>query len=560
MIGKLETAFQNIATIDLFIQTDFKDKEESYINDYWHYFLQSLDHLSPAYKDLVNNQTPTIIDKRLLLTARNGAEASALKKRLENEFKVYCEKIGAASYSIEVEVKEDAANLEKFREEKALEDQQIAIKTVQDQQRRDESNAEYNQNKPFVLGNSIPDEPLQMEEILDEERRVTVQGYVFSIDIRKLRSGRSLLIAKATDYSDSLEIKMFSRNDEDEQMFDQAKEGMWIKARGRIQTDMYTSQLTMMANDIKEVKVELRQDQAETGKKRVELHAHTTMSQLDAVVAPGRLIEQAAKWGHEAIAITDHVGVQGFPEAHMASKKHDIKVLYGLEANVVDDGIPIVYHPKDLILDEQTYVVFDVETTGLSPVYDVIIEIAGVKIHQGEIIDRFESFANPHRQLSDTIINITGITDDLLIDAPEVGGVLKQFHDWVGDCPLVAHNATFDISFLNQGYEKIDYPHVTNTYIDTLELARFLLPQLGNHRLNTLCKHFNVELVQHHRAIYDAEATGYLMWKLVQNVLEKDIVNHNQLNNHMGEGNAYQQIGRASCREREQACEGGRAL
>src|SRR5690625_2552479 len=111
MIGKLETAFQNIATIDLFIQTDFKDKEESYINDYWHYFLQSLDHLSPAYKDLVNNQTPTIIDKRLLLTARNGAEASALKKRLENEFKVYCEKIGAASYSIEVEVKEDAANL-----------------------------------------------------------------------------------------------------------------------------------------------------------------------------------------------------------------------------------------------------------------------------------------------------------------------------------------------------------------------------------------------------------------------------------------------------------------
>jgi len=540
MIGKLETAFQNIATIDLFIQTDFKDKEESYINDYWHYFLQSLDHLSPAYKDLVNNQTPTIIDKRLLLTARNGAEASALKKRLENEFKVYCEKIGAASYSIEVEVKEDAANLEKFREEKALEDQQIAIKTVQDQQRRDESNAEYNQNKPFVLGNSIPDEPLQMEEILDEERRVTVQGYVFSIDIRKLRSGRSLLIAKATDYSDSLEIKMFSRNDEDEQMFDQAKEGMWIKARGRIQTDMYTSQLTMMANDINEVKVELRQDQAETGKKRVELHAHTTMSQLDAVVAPGRLIEQAAKWGHEAIAITDHAAVQGFPEAHAAGKKNDIKVIYGVEANLVDDGVPIAYNVSDLDLATGSYVVFDVETTGLSAVYDTIIELAGVKIYEGEIIDRFESFANPHRALPEIITNITGITDEMLVGAPEVDGVLERFHEWMGDSILVAHNASFDIGFLNQGFSRIDIEPITNPVMDTLELARYLLPNLGNHRLNTLCKHLDIELTQHHRAIFDAEATGYLMWKLVQQLLEKEILNHNQLNDHMGEGNAYQ--------------------
>src|SRR5690625_8031814 len=224
---------------------------------------------------------------------------------------------------------------------------------------------------------------------------------------------------------------------------------MWIKTRSRIQTDMYTSQLTRMAYDINEVKVELRQDQAETGKKRVELHAHTTMSQLDAVVAPGRLIEQAAKWGHEAIAITDHAAVQGFPEAHAAGKKNDIKVIYGVEANLVDDGVPIAYNVSDLDLATGSYVVFDVETTGLSAVYDTIIELAGVRIYEGEIIDRFESFANPHRPLPEIITNITGITDEVLVGASEVDGVLEEFDEWMGGSIVVGHDVMFGVGLLN---------------------------------------------------------------------------------------------------------------
>src|SRR5699024_10288300 len=171
----------------------------------------------------------------------------------------------------------------------------------------------------------IQDEPVHMEEINEEEKRMTVQGYVFNVEVRKLRSGRSLLLIKATDYTDSLEIKMFSRNDDDGAMFDAVKSGIWIKARGRIQTDMYSNELTMMANDIEQVDVAQRMDDAEEGHKRVELHAHTTMSQLDAVVNPGKMVEQAAAWGHEAIAITDHAAVQGFPEAYMTAKKHGIK-------------------------------------------------------------------------------------------------------------------------------------------------------------------------------------------------------------------------------------------
>lgn len=539
MVVKLQEGFQQIATIDLTITCDNRTVNADTISGYWKSFVTSQTNLSPAYKDLVMNQTPKVNNNKIMLTARNEAEANALKKRLEEQFQNYCRKIGALSYALEIEVKTEEAAIQKFREQKALEDQQIVLKTVQEKEKRDQNKSNHS-NQPLMLGYKIKDEPIQMEEIQDEERRITVQGYVFAVDVRKLRSGRSLLIIKATDYTDSLQIKMFSKGDEDAAKFETVAKGMWVKARGSIQTDMYTNELAMMANDVHEVKVNSRNDEAPNEEKRVELHAHTTMSQLDAVISPATLVSQAAKWGHKAVAITDHAGVQGFPEAHFAGKKNDIKVLYGVEANLVDDGVPIAYNVKDMDLESETYVVFDVETTGLSAVYDTIIELAGVKIKHGEIIDRFESFANPHHPLAQITTDLTGITDDMVKDAPEISAVLKDFHDWVKDDTLVAHNASFDIGFLNQGYKRIEYDKVKNPVVDTLELARFLIPELKNHRLNTLCKFLDIELTQHHRAIYDAEATSYLHWKLVQRLLEKDITNHNQLNNHMGEGNAYQ--------------------
>ncbi len=177
---------------------------------------------------------------------------------------------------------------------------------------------------------------------------------------------------------------------------------------------------------------------------------------------------------------------------------------------------------------------------GLSAVYDTIIELAAVKITGGEIVDRFESFANPHHQLSATTINLTGITDEMVQNAPEVEDVLKRFCDWTGDAILVAHNASFDMGFLNVGYKKIGYEKAKNPVIDTLELGRFLYPELKNHRLNTLAKKFDIELTQHHRAIYDAEATGYLLLKMLKDALEKGIQFHDEFNDNMGKGNAYQ--------------------
>jgi DNA polymerase III subunit alpha, Gram-positive type len=539
LAASLKHAFQQIATVELTLHTREKSVNEGLISDYWQLYLQLTPDISPAYRDLVLNQSPVVNGNKIMLTARNEAEASALKKRLDESFKLFCQKVGLGYYPLTVDVKEEAEAIQRFRQQTALEDQQIILKTIQDKEKRDKEKPAQD-NQPFAIGYKIQDEVTEMRDIQEEEKRKTVQGYVFDVEIRKLRSGRSLLMAKATDYTDSIQIKMFSKGDEDAAKFEQLKKGMWIKARGSIQTDMYSNELAMMANDIHEVRVESRQDSAPEGEKRVEFHAHTTMSQLDAVVSPARLVEQAAKWGHKAIAITDHAGVQGFPEAHSSGKKNGVKVIYGVEANLVDDGVPIAYNEKDIGLEDATYVVFDVETTGLSAVYDTIIELAAVKIHKGEITDRFESFANPHKPLSQTIIDLTGITDDMVKDAPEVDDVLRDFYNWSQDAVFVAHNATFDIGFLNQGFGRIGIEKVSNPVVDTLELARFLLPELKNHRLNTLCKHLDIELTQHHRAIYDTEATAYLLWKLVQLVLQKDITNHNQLNNHMGEGNAYQ--------------------
>ncbi|WP_226034911.1 PolC-type DNA polymerase III [Aquibacillus saliphilus] len=537
---KLQETFSRLAQIEWTLYTNKKSLVEQDVCDYWQDFVSSLKDLSPAYRDLVYEQKPRINGNKIMLTSRNDAEASALRKRLEPEFKSYCYRIGSLNYTLDIDVKTELGDIEKFRAQKALEDQKLVQKAVRDQEERAKQKTDNIPQGPVMIGYKIKEEADPMETILEEERSKVVQGYIFDVDVRELRSGRHLLIIKATDYTDSFQIKKFSKGDEDAEKFQQIQKGIWIKARGTVQTDTFTNELTMMANDINQIVSEERIDKEPENEKRVELHAHTTMSQMDAVVSASKLVEQAAKWGHKAIAITDHAVAQSYPEAYAASTKHGIKAIYGLEANVVDDGVPIAYNEHDVDLSEATYAVFDVETTGLSAVYDTIIELAAVKIKDGQIIDRFESFANPHHPLSQTTTDLTGITDDMVNDAPEIGDVIKDFHQWMGDDILVAHNASFDMGFLNEGLRKVDYDKASNPVIDTLELARFLFPDNKNHRLNTLCKLLDIELTQHHRAIYDAEATGYLLWKLIKKVNEKGITNHNQFNQHMGEGNAYQ--------------------
>ncbi|MGP4040261.1 PolC-type DNA polymerase III [Gracilibacillus sp. D59] len=537
-ILKLTEGFSSIARVSWTIRVDQHELDEQERFHYWQIFLSELMRESPKYRTF-ENKKPLFNDNNIMLTVSNQIEAQ-WSKTIQNQYDQFCMKVGIPKHIIQLEVAAQQEEIEKFQQEKAMEDRKKVEEAFKEQEKRAKEAKPESPSGPVQIGYPIKESAIPMEQVVEEEKNVIFQGFVFDAEIRELRSGRHLLMLKVTDYTDSFQIKMFSKGDQDVDKFKQLKEGMWIKAKGMVQTDNFTNELTMMAKDIQEVASIVREDKGYEEEKRVELHAHTLMSQMDAVVSASKLIEQAGKWGHKAIAITDHAVAQAYPEAYAAGQKHGVKVVYGVEANIVDDGVPIAYNEADRTLTDDTYVVFDVETTGLSAIYDTIIELAAVKVHNGEIIDRYESFANPHHPLSETTTNLTGITDEMVKDAPEVEEVLKEFHEWMGNGILVAHNADFDMGFLNTGFKRIGYEEASNPVIDTLELARLLFPELKNHRLNTLCKKLDIELTQHHRAIYDAEATGYLLWKFVKLSIERGIENHNQFNMHMGEGNAYQ--------------------
>ncbi|MDQ0299169.1 DNA polymerase-3 subunit alpha (Gram-positive type) [Salibacterium salarium] len=534
---RISQAFQHIASVRFSITYEESPLPLDHVSEYWPSIISYLEGIAPYLKQRLNGEIPSVENGKLKIIFKNEAEATALARRLQQPLNDIMSSFGFFACQIETEVQTSEEEVAQFEQKKQQEDESKVVEAMMERKKQDKQAKESVAGKKLQIGYPIKDDPVPLETIQEEERRITAQGYVFEAETRELRSGRTLLTFKITDYTDSIMVKMFSRDKDDVPTYEAVKKGLWLKVRGGVQNDTFVRDLVMIANDIIEVEPYIRRDEAE--EKRIELHAHTVMSQMDAVTNASDYIEKAAEWGHDAVAITDHAVVQSFPEAYDAGKKHGVKVLYGMEANLVDDGVPIAYNEADRPLYNDTYIVFDVETTGLSVVYDTIIELAAVKVKDGEIIDRFESFSNPHEKLSDTIIDLTGITDDMLKDAPEVSDVLKDFKTFSEDSILVAHNASFDMGFLNEGYKKAGLTKADNPVIDTLELGRFLYPQLKNHRLNTLCKNFDIELVSHHRAIYDAEATGYLLWKMVKDAIEYDITYHQDLNQNMGQGDFH---------------------
>ncbi|WP_096435372.1 PolC-type DNA polymerase III [Alteribacter populi] len=534
----IKQGLQHIATVHLTFRYDQQAQPEKYLASYWPFFVEGLKHSTNGLIQRLRGQEPRVEQNKLIISTMNDAEAEMIKRKVTDPLKKLLIETGFPSMTIETTVQESKEAYEKFVEKKQEEDHSKVVEAMMEKQKIEKKAKELGTTSSISIGQKLKENPNPIEDIVEEEGRVTIQGYVFDAETKELRSGRTLLTFKVTDYTDSILVKMFSKDKEDVPVLESIKKGMWLKVRGGVQYDTFVRDLTMMARDIQQVQPIEKKDKAPEDEKRVELHLHSPMSQMDAITSVSAYVAQAKTWNHKAIAITDHGVVQAYPEAYSAGKKEGVKILYGLEANLVNDGVPIAYNESDRSLHDDTYVVFDVETTGLSAVYNTIIELAAVKVKDGEIIDRFESFADPHEKLSPTIIELTGITDDMVDGAPEVGDVLKDFHEWMDDAILVAHNASFDMGFLDAGYKRIGYDKTPNPVIDTLELARLLYPTFRNYRLNTLCKKFNIELVSHHRAIYDAEATGHLLWKMVKDAIDLGIINHNQLN-HQSKGDEY---------------------
>ena len=360
-----------------------------------------------------------------------------------------------------------------------------------------------------------------MIEVNTEENRLVFEGVVFDVEQKVTRTGRVLINFKMTDYTSSFSMQKWVKNEEEAQKFDMIKKNFWLRVRGNVEVNNFTRDLTMNVQDVQEVVHYERKDLMPEGERRVEFHAHTNMSTMDALPEVEELVAKAAKWGHKAVAITDHGNVQSFPHGYKAAKKAGIQLIYGMEANIVEDRVPIVYNEVEMDLSEATYVVFDVETTGLSAIYNDLIQVAASKMYKGNIVAEFDEFINPGHPLSAFTTELTGITDDHVKNAKPLVQVLKEFQEFCKDTVLVAHNATFDVGFMNANYERHGLPKITQPVIDTLEFARNLYPEYKRHGLGPLTKRFGVALEHHHMANYDAEATGRLLFIFIKEVAEK---------------------------------------
>lgn len=365
-----------------------------------------------------------------------------------------------------------------------------------------------------------------MVEVTTEENRIVFEGMVFDVEKKTTRTGRHIINFKMTDYTSSFAMQKWAKDDDELKKYDMIAKGSWLRVRGNVENNNFTHALTMNVQDVKEIVHHDRKDLMPEGQKRVEFHAHTNMSTMDALPTVEELIDTAAKWGHKAVAITDHGNVQSFPHGYHRARKDGIKAIFGLEANIVENKVPIAYNPQDIELNEATYVVFDVETTGLSAVNNDLIQIAASKMYKGNIVEQFDEFINPGHHLSAFTTELTGITDNHVRNAKPIEEVLRMFQDFCQDTVLVAHNATFDVGFMNANYERHGMPIITQPVIDTLEFARNLYPEYKRHGLGPLTKRFQVSLEHHHMANYDAEATGRLLFIFLKEARE----NHNLTN------------------------------
>lgn len=396
-------------------------------------------------------------------------------------------------------------------------------------------------NNPDVLfGRDFDEEPIHISQIQSEMGEVVIAGMIRRVELREIRNEKTIIMFDVTDFTDTITVKMFAKNEQLPELTSFITEKNFIKIKGVTMLDKYDHELSISSvtgiRKSSDTRVR-RMDHALT--KRVELHCHTKMSDMDGVSYAKDLIKQALSWGQKAIAITDHGTVQAFTDAfHVvrdlegAAKKNgedfDFKIIYGVEGYLVDDTKKPVIRSKNQSLDEK-YVVFDIETTGFSAENDRIIEIGAVKIEDGEIIDRFSTFVNPEVPIPFKIEKLTSINDSMVMGAPKIEQVLPEFLEFCEGCVVVAHNAEFDTGFIRNKAAKQGMTF-DNTVVDTLAIARFLVPRLHNFKLDTLTKHFNVVLTSHHRAVDDAEATAGIFLKMCELLKMRDILTLDQLN------------------------------
>ena len=385
-------------------------------------------------------------------------------------------------------------------------------------------------NPDVLYGRDFEEEEIPIAQIQGEIGDVVIRGKIVATDEREIRGEKTILFLTVTDFTDTMVIKIFTRNEDLNELKNSLSKGTFVKIKGVATLDHFDHELTVgSVVGIKKIGDFITKRVDHSVHKRVELHCHTKMSDMDGVSDVGDIIAQAIAFGHKSIAITDHGAVQAFPVAnHAIPKGSDFKVIYGVEAYLVDDTKHIVKNPRGQDF-QADFVVFDLETTGFSPKKNKIIEIGAVKVQQGKITERFSSFVNPQIPIPFDIEELTGIRDDMVIDAPLIEEILPEFMEFCKDCVMVAHNAEFDMSFIQKNCEDL-HLNCDFTVADTVAMARFLLPQLNRYKLDTVAKAVGVSLENHHRAVDDAACTAEIFVKFIEMLESRRIHTLDELN------------------------------
>ena len=385
------------------------------------------------------------------------------------------------------------------------------------------------EDKDIFYGRNFEGEETEIHEIIDEMGEVVVRGKIIQLETREIRNEKTIVMFAVTDLTDTIKAKVFTKNERLPELLDKLKEGAFIKMKAVAMMDQFEHDIALgSVSGIKTIPdfTEKRMDHSPV--KRVELHCHTTMSDMDGVTDVKKLLKTAMGWGHQAMAITDHGVVQAFPDANHCVEGKDFKVIYGMEGYLVDDIKNIVTDSRGQSLDS-TFVVFDIETTGFSAVNDRIIEIGAVKVENGVITEKFSEFVNPERPIPFEIEKLTNINDRMVEDAPNISVILPRFMDFCKGSVLVAHNADFDTGFIRHNCEVLGLPY-DYTYVDTLGIARSFLEGLKNYKLDTVVEAMGCTLANHHRAVDDAGATADVFVRFLERFKKKNIRDLDELN------------------------------
>ena len=532
---------EKASSIEFVFQIEDPDMDE-YLN-YYRYLLTQLKEdlrVLEIYEECMKLESGFLI-----LVTSNETEKDRLERCLP-KITTFYKKMGY-NFNIEVIVRHEENILEEINDEINNFEVPVVQEVPKEVKKEEPPEKKQYRREPkdenSVLGRGIKEEPIKIKTLIGEDNNVVVEGKVFGVEFfESAKTDFKIITLKITDYSDSIYCKVFVREeDEYKRLSKELKEGKWFKFRGYTKNDQFAKELVLNARDI--LKIEKNENSVKdlAEEKRVELHAHSKMSQMDGVADECDLVKQAMKFGMKAVAITDHNGVQGFPHVFSFVTDHNknlkegeepFKAIYGSELVMIDDAVNIVLRPTEDVMLDQTFVVFDFETTGFNAGgTDSIIEIGAVKMKDGMIVEKYDELINPGRPLPEKIVEVTNITDDMLADKDNEENAVKRFVEWFGDCPMVAHNAKFDVSFLEMAYKKYNLGTFKNPVIDTLELSRTMDNTYARHSLSALVKRYEVPWDEsaHHRGDYDAEGTALVFYKMLKKLSNLNIEKMNEL-------------------------------